>query len=174
MFNEKLNWEGHINYLIARANKKIGLIWKLSGDLPRYAVENIYTSFIRAQLEYAAVLYNNCTKEQNLRLERCQRRAAIHVVCTRAYQLTSNQRLLTELGWPNLEERRLYFSLILIFKIIHGLTPEYLRTLLPRILGQDTHYETRENNIIIPVRVRTEKYRRSVIPAAIHAWFQQS
>ena len=39
--NAKINWGDHINNSITKANKKLGLIWKLSGNLPRHAVENI-------------------------------------------------------------------------------------------------------------------------------------
>ena len=50
VLNEKMNWEDHINSPITKANKKMGLMWKLSNDLPRFAIENIYTSYIRPQL----------------------------------------------------------------------------------------------------------------------------
>ena len=104
ILNDKLNWEDHINHVISKANRKIGLMWKLSSELPRYAVENIYTSYIRPQLEYSAVIYNNCTREQSRRLEACQRKAAI--ACTRAYRRTNTENLLNELGWSKLEDRR--------------------------------------------------------------------
>ena len=102
ILNDKLNWEDHINHVISKANRKIGLMWKLSSELPRYAVENIYTSYIRPQLEYSAVIYNNCTREQSRRLEACQRKAAI--ACTRAYRRTNTENLLNELGWSKLDK----------------------------------------------------------------------
>ena len=97
ILNEKMNWDAHIDNIISKANKKIGLIWRLSNHVPRFAVEIIYTTYIRPQLEYCAVIYNNCTKETSNRLESCQRRAAI--ACTRAYQRTNTITLLEELGW---------------------------------------------------------------------------
>ena len=130
IINDRMNWEDHISSAIIKANKKMGLMWRLNNDLPRYAVEAIYLSYIRPQLEYASIIYNNCTQEQSKRLEACQRRAAI--ACTRAYKRTSTTRLLKELGWPRLETRRTYFSQLLLFKIANNLTPPYLKMLLPR------------------------------------------
>ena len=131
ILNDRLNWEDHINDAITKANKKTGLIWRLNSELPRYAVENIYTSYIRPQLEYAASVYHNCTREQSTRLEACQRRAAI--ACTRAYRRTSTDALLEELGWPKLEDRRTYSSQTLFYKIVHGLAPHYLHTVWKKL-----------------------------------------
>ena len=125
ILNEKTNWEDHINQAITKANKKMGLMWKLNNnDLPRYVIENIYTSYIRPQLEYVAVLYHTCTKDQAHRLETCQRRAAI--VCTRAPRRTNTGRPLAELGWCNLRDRRVYFSQTLLYKMVNGQIAAYL------------------------------------------------
>ena len=129
IINDRMNWEDHISSAITKAQ-------------PRYAVEAIYLSYIRPQLEYASIIYNNCAQEQSKRLEVCQRRAAI--ACTRAYKHT---RLLKELGWPRLETRRTYFSQLRLFKIANNLTPPYLNMLLPR---RHTNYPTRRENYIIP------------------------
>ncbi len=123
--NENMCWAEHIDHLITKASKKIGLIWKLSGNIPRHAVENIYTAHIRPQLEYGSLLYSNCTKEQSSRLEALQRRAAI--ACTRAYNKTSSENLLNELGWPTLESRRNYAALVQFYKMSHDQTPQYLQ-----------------------------------------------
>ena len=57
--------EDHISSAITKANTKMGLVWRLNNDLPRYAVEAIYLSYIRPQLEYGSIIYNNCTHEQS-------------------------------------------------------------------------------------------------------------
>ena len=51
-FNQHMGWSNHIDEQTSKAGKKIGLIWKLSCSLPRFAVENIYTAYIRPQIEY--------------------------------------------------------------------------------------------------------------------------
>ncbi len=131
-----------------------------------YASENIYTSYIRPQLEYGAIIYDNCTIEQSNRLESCQRRAA--VACTRAYNRSNTRKLMNEVGWPTLKERRTYSSLLLMYKMIHRQTPEYLHRLLPARLGQ--HYPTRQNNNFTIIRSNTERHRNSPLPSMIREW----
>jgi len=164
--NDTLNWNDHINTIINRANKKIGILWRLSNDLPRYAVENIYTSYIRPQIEYSAIIYDNCTAEQSNRLETCQRRAA--VACTRAYMRSNTELLMREVGWSTLKERRTYTSLLLMYKIVRRHTPDYLHELLPPRLGIVNR--TRNINNFAIIRSNTEKHRRSAIPSMIRAW----
>ena len=85
-FNQHMRWSNHIDEQISKVSKKIGIIWKLSCRIPRCGVEHIYTAYIPLQIEYANVIYANCTKEQSTRLEALQRRAAI--ACTKAYNKT--------------------------------------------------------------------------------------
>ena len=158
-----------IDEQISRAGKNIGLIWKLSCSIPRFAVENIYTAYIRPQIEYANVVYSNCTKEQITRLEALQRRAAI--ACTRAYNRTPTKRILDELGWPTLEYRRNYSSLVQLYKIRHGLTPIYLHSILPQRQGTHRYPTRRVEDYVLPI-TRTARYHKSCIPATCKKWNQ--
>lgn len=90
------------------------------------------------------------------------------VACTGAYRRTNTEDLLHEVGWPTLETRRNYNSLILMYKMSHNMTPPYLSNLLP--LRQGRHHQTRHEETFIPIRARTEKYNKSVIPATIRRW----
>ena len=91
-FDEKLTWEPHINHIVSKANKKIGLIWKISGQLPRSCAENIYTSYIRPVLDYGCIIYDNCSQHLADKLEAVQRNAA--VACIRAFCRTPITALL--------------------------------------------------------------------------------
>ena len=160
--NDRMNWDDHVNQTINKANKKLNIIWKLNRELPRYATENVYTTYIRPQLEYGCLVYQSCTKAQQDRLEHVQRRAAI--ACTGAFNRTSTTRLLDELGWATLERRRTYFNLLQIYKMEHKLCPEYLTALLPPKQGHRRVTDYR------PVRCNTAKYHHSFVPAATRQW----
>ncbi len=134
--------------------------------MPRYITEKIYTHYIRPQLEYGAIIYDDCTQETSHRLEACQRQTAI--ACTGAYRRTDTEALLKEVGWPKLETRRKYNSLIMMHKMSHHMTPPYLYNLLP--IRQGRHHQTRYEDTYIPIRARTERYNKSLIPATIRRW----
>ena len=121
VLNNHLTWEDHINAAILKSNKKIGLIWRLRNEMPRYITEKICTHYIRPQLEYWSLLYDDSTQELTHRLEQCQKQAAI--ACTGAYRRTNTDALLKEVGWPKLESRRKYNSLVMMYKISHHMVP---------------------------------------------------
>ena len=121
----------HINQLILKVNRKIGLIWKVSEHLPSCA-ENIYTMYIRPIIDYGCVIYqyDNCSKHLQDKLEDAQRRGA--VACTHAFSRTPTSTLLTELYWAGqhyqVSTRQDYFQILQLYKMKHQLTPDYLRT----------------------------------------------
>ena len=71
-FDEKLNFIQHIDIKISKANKRIGIIKRLSHILPRKSFLTVYKSFIRPHLDYCDVIYdqpNNesfCTKTERI------------------------------------------------------------------------------------------------------------
>ena len=66
ILNEKMNWDAHIENIISKANKKIGLIWRLCNHVPRFAVENIYTTYIRPQLNTVPWSTTTAQKKRSL------------------------------------------------------------------------------------------------------------
>ena len=78
-------------------NKLIGLIKRLSVNVPRKALLSIYKSFIRPHLDYCDILYDKPENEnfQNI-LGKVQYRSCLAI--TGAIQGTSRQKLYEELG----------------------------------------------------------------------------
>ena len=98
--DEKLNFHDHINAKILKANKRIGIIKRLSNTLPRNSLLTIYKSFIRPHLDYWTTVTSSmtnlimnvfCTK-----IEHIQYNAALTV--TSAIKGTSQTKLYKELG----------------------------------------------------------------------------
>ena len=54
-------WHEHINYITSKAWQKIYVMRKLKFLLDRESLNRIYISFIRPTLEYADIVWNNCT-----------------------------------------------------------------------------------------------------------------
>ena len=88
---------------------------KLKFTLDRKSLETIYFSFIRPLLEYADVVWDNCTQYEVDELEKIQIEAAR--IVTGATKLVSIDSLYTETGWETLASRRLNHKLLLFFKM---------------------------------------------------------
>ena len=114
-FNTSLTWSDHIGNLVAKSSMCIGLLRRISRDVPRQCLEMLYKAMIRPLLEYADVIFDGCSDTDAQRLESTQCQAAL--VCTGAYKHTSHIKLLQELGWTPLALRRKHHRLGIMYKI---------------------------------------------------------
>ena len=103
----------------------MGLIKRLSINLPRNALLTIYKSFIRPHLHYGDILYDNPNnKNFQSKLEKVQYRACLAI--TGAIKGFSRESLYNELGLHSLITRSWRSKLIFFYKIVNGLLLEYL------------------------------------------------
>ena len=119
-------------------------------------------------LEYCDSVWDNCPTETKRQLD------VIHIeaarIITGATKLCSVSKLLTDLGWETLLNRRKKHRLIILFKILHGLTPVYLNDLLPPLVQDTTSYNLRNSNHFQNYRANTNLFLNSFFPATIRAW----
>ena len=128
----------------------------------------IHQSYIRPILEYASVIYDNCTMTLSDKLEGVQRQAAL--ACTGAYASTSHNALLAELGWVRLSVRRECQKLFHMYKMQHGLVPRHLSGICPPLTQQEITYNLRRSNQIQLPRCRTTLFFKSFLPSTIRLW----
>ena len=141
---------------------------KLMFDLDRKSLEIIYTSFIRPLLEYADVIWDNCTNYEKEELDKIQNEAAR--ICCGATKLVSINKLSTEIGWESLQTRRTKHKLILFYKMVNGLSPPYLTQLVPQTISSQTPYPLRNRDDINVPFSRTNTYFNSFIPSVVREW----
>ena len=104
----------------------------------RRSLQTIYLTFIRPLLEYANVVWDNCTLYDVNELEKNQYEAAR--IVTGTTKLVSINSLLLETGWETLASRRKKHKFQLFFKMQNGLCPEYLSSLVPINVGDTYTY----------------------------------
>ena len=68
ILNFKLTFEEHLNNVLAKVNKAVGLLCKLRNLLPRTTLITIYKAFIRPHLDYGDVLYEQAFNKKNWNL----------------------------------------------------------------------------------------------------------
>ena len=138
---------------------------KLSKDIDRKSLETIYESFIRSKLEYACIVWDDCSEQDHIALEKCQLRAAR--IVTGAKKGTSHDKLYTETQWPKLHERREKFKLCFMHKVVNKSSPNYLVEILSNAVNVDKHYKLRNEDDIEQFQFRTEKFRKSLFPDCV-------
>ena len=129
--------------------------------------ETAYNSLVRPQTEYAAAAWDPYLKKNKKDIERIQRRAARFVKSKYERSKGTVTRLLKELEWQTLEERRKNIRLTLMYKISNNLidipSDRYLTpaTRLSRLNNSKSylHHSTRLN-----------LHKQSFFPRTIPEW----
>ena len=149
VFNNSLTWKHHIDTIYVATNKKVFFFSKLKFLLDRKTLTTLYSSYIRPSLEYANIIWNNCTELESDKLESIQRRAAR--IITGSIVRTSSNLLYEETSLEPLVRRRERNMLLHFHKIINKNVPSYLHELKP-ITNLDRHGRNlrSNNNLNIP------------------------
>ena len=163
---QDLSWNKHIENLATNAGKCLDILNALKYKLDRVTLERLYIAFVRSKLEYANIVWDNCSKQMSDMLESVQYRAA--KIISGAIHRTSHNIVYTELGWQTLEERRRRQRLRIMYKTIHGEAPLYMQNTIP-LAGND-RYALRNVHNIPPYRTRTSSFHNSFFPKTSRDW----
>ena len=180
ILDSKLTFSKHIKEKISTARKGIGIIKHLSPHLPLKSRDQIFKMHIRPHLDYCDSIYHipiksretndfdsTCTVNYQMKLlESTQYQAALAV--SGAWKGTNRTKIYDELGWETLNHRRVFRRLTQFYKIMTGLTPDYLRTPIPSLRGHLFGY--RFSNILNTIFSRTDKHKSSFFPDSVTLW----
>ena len=128
----------------------------------------MYKSFILPILDYADVVWDNCTQYQSDALEELQLDALRTI--TGAVRGTSHLSLYKETGFITLSERRKRHKLILYFKYVNNMLPEHINAKFPRLVSETNPYSRRRPLERNTPRSRTELYKNSYFPCTTTLW----
>ena len=108
------------------------LLCRFQPILPRSSLLTIYKTFIRSQLYFADVIYDQpCNSSFHEKLESIQCNACLTI--TGAIRGTSSEKLYQELGLESLKSRRWFRKLCHFYKILNEKSPSYLFDLIPNL-----------------------------------------
>ena len=86
---------------------------------------------------------------------------------TGAIKKSSRNRLYQELGIESLRDRRWYRRLVFFFKIVNGISPNYLRTFLP---GNQSSYNPERSSLFRNITWNTDYFNNSFFPYCVREW----
>ena len=167
-FSDTCDWTNHITNITDVAWTRLNLLRTLKFKINRRALEKIYFAFIRPVLEYSDSVWDNATTDSKKQLEAIHLEAAR--IITGATKLCSTEKLLSDLGWDSLQNRRNKHKLTILYKILNGLTPEYLQFILPPLVQNTTNYNLRNSNNLRSIHANTNLFYNSFFPSTIRAW----
>ena len=163
-----MSWGEHINKCVIKSSHRVNLLSRVKYKLPRFSLSSTYKTLVRPIIEYLNVIYDNCTMNESMELEKVQRRAAL--VFTWAYRHTKTELLLAELGWQPLTVRRKNHKLILLYKILNEKCRDYLTPIL--LNRNQCEYNLRSaDNVTLPIPAsRLSSKRKFFVASTIRHW----
>ena len=115
--NHHLSWNPHIDYIVSKSNRMLGLIKRTCKGLddPK-TLRTLYCSLVRSNLEYCSVVWSPYTKRNTDKLERVQRRATKLILKSDdPYDIR-----LKKLNLMSLEKRRSLADVTFLYKVLNG------------------------------------------------------
>ena len=115
--NHHLSWNPHIDYVVSKANRMLGLIKRTCKGLddPK-TLRTLYCSLVRSNLEYCSVVWSPYTKRNTDKLERVQRRATKLILKSDdPYDIR-----LKKLNLMSREKRRSLADVTFLYKVLNG------------------------------------------------------
>ena len=124
--HEFLSWDQHVGKLCSQLSFKISKLARIRAFTPVHTLRKIYFACIQPTIDYAITVWGNTTLENISKVQRLQNFAARILANNFDYISFRGLDILKSLKIMNVNQRIVYFNLILMFKCIHGLAPDYL------------------------------------------------
>ena len=130
-----LSFSHHIDRITTNAQKNLGFLKKIIKTTHSGIREAAYKTIVRPQLEYASTTWSPHTKKDIDKVEMVQRRS-FRWICHSYSYYDSVTAMQSNLGLRSLERRRADASVIMLYKIVHGIVaiplPAYFEQLTRR------------------------------------------
>ena len=161
-----MKFDTHIDNICTKANKMLGLLRRNLKSAPSKTKELGYKSVVRPILEYASSVWDPHSKKDIRKIEKIQRRAA-RFVLNKYKKTESVTKMLEQLKWQTLEQRRKKSRLCMLYKINNGQVQiEFERLKKARARsGRRGNSETFER-----VTCRTDYRNETFLPKTIRDW----
>jgi len=164
--NNQLSWSQHIQYSASKANKTLGFVRRNLYNCPKSVKTNAYTSLVRPHLEYSSAAWDPYHKEHIAKLESVQKRAA-RFVTNSYHSYDSVTKLVSDLGWDTLRNRRTANRLTILQKARHHKVALPVETHLKPVPRQSRHSNP---NSYKALPFHKDCYKHSFFPQTVRDW----
>ena len=162
--DEVLSWRKQVNLCISKAMSNFFQICRYKKFLNREAKIILCESIVLSQFNYCDIVYSNMDKYLKDKIQKIQNICLRFIFDIKKNVNVDHTSLRKKLNWLDMGSRRLKHGLTLIYKILHGLAPNYLRdsfTLVNEVHNVNTRRSN--NNIWIPKNITSRIHRRSYV-----------
>ncbi len=134
ILDEHLNFAAHIDELARKYQNMVNALRPLSWQLNSRHLDKIYNTYILPILDHGDILYASASDFQLSKLDRIHYRAACYV--SGAIRGSNSCKVLDNLNWHTLENRRKYHSANYIYKAQNNMKPSYIINIVDKHRNQ--------------------------------------
>ena len=150
-YDEILSWRKQINLAISRAMGNYISIARFQKFLSLDAKKILCESMVLSQFNFCDVAYLNIDIYLQKKIQKIQNLCLRFIFNIKKSWDTNYDVLMSELKWLNMNQRRISHGLVLLFKVLNGLGPTYLRDMFTQNSEISTRVtRTFPGNIWIP------------------------
>ena len=147
-----LSWDSQCDNLCCKLAGKIAVLRRIRSFVKTETLKLLYEKTIKPVMDYACSVWCHTKKSDINKLQRVQNYAARIITDNFDYLNTNSIDLIRSLRWANVQEKCDYFTAVLMYQAIHGLTPMYMTDNI--VMAGETHdRDTRlsdSNDVNIP------------------------
>lgn len=168
--DQSLTWSTHLNLLGKKISKKLGVLRRLRCFMSNDALLKVYNSIIFPHFNYCCTVWCSSKNKSNMDcIFKLQKSAARIILNVHDFRTPSNE-MFSLLRWMPISDYFIFRKLILIFKVLHNLTPSYMNVF--RYISTVSTRNTRgsSDNLLYVPSCRTEYYKRSFTFSGTRLW----
>ena len=137
---DNFNWNSHIDIIVSKANRMLGLIKRTCRGLDDIkTLRTLYCALVRSNVEYCSVVWSPFTKKNIEKVEKVQRRATRFILKTE----DNYETRLKKLTLLSLKKRRFLADVTFLHKALNGLSDINIDSLIDFYSDAD-HYSFRK------------------------------
>ena len=140
----------------------------LKYSLSRNALNQMYMSYLLPIVEYASVVWDGCSEQDSVTLQKIQHKAVRLVTGLKRSVSLENQY--KKFGWATQSQSGQQHKLSFMYNVNTGMITSYIQDLIPSLVSEVSDYPLRNNiNITVPYN-RTSFSQISCIQSPIRLW----
>ncbi len=168
LFDSNLSFDSHVSKICKTVFFHLKNISKLRPMLSMSNAEMLIHAFMTSKLDYCNALLGGCSAHLINNLQMVQNAAARVLTKTRKYNHIS--RVLSALYWFPIKHRIDFKILLVTYKALNGLAPQYLSELLSQYSSPRPLHSQNSGNLIIPRISKSTAGGRSFFYLAPKLW----
>ncbi len=119
-----LKWNEQVNNICRKVCNSLGIMRRIKPFVPRKSLITIYNTMILPHIDYAIIIWSNCSVSSIDKIQKLQN-AAMRIILGVPFRTHVND-MLRELEFMDIRSRILYSTGCMMFKVLNNTAPRYL------------------------------------------------